>query len=123
MLAEDDYEMRQLLTGMLRNAGYSVVECPDGIAMLTHLAAFLLPQDCGHEEIHLVISDIRMPGISGLEVLEGKPHARAFPPMILITAFGDNETHARAAKYGAVAILDKPFDVDELLVKVREVLH
>jgi DNA-binding response OmpR family regulator len=42
--------------------------------------------------------------------------------MILITAFGSELTHARAERLGAVAVLDKPFDFNELLVKVREVL-
>jgi DNA-binding response OmpR family regulator len=122
LLAEDDYEMRTLLAMALRKAGYEVVECSDGIGMLTYLAAFLLPNEFAREPVDLIISDIRMPGASGMEVLEGKPEKRDFPPMILITAFGDAETHALANQFGAAAIFDKPFDVDVLLAKVEDVL-
>ena len=43
--------------------------------------------------------------------------------MILITAFGDEETHAKAHRLEAAAIFDKPFDIEDLLAKVREILH
>jgi DNA-binding response OmpR family regulator len=122
LLAEDDPEMRALMAMALRKSGYNVVECSDGIGMLTYLAAFLLPAEFAREPFDLIISDIRMPGVTGMEVLEGKPKNRKFPPMILITAFGDAETHALANRYGAAAIFDKPFDVDVLLDKAKEVL-
>ena len=122
VLAEDDYEMRSLLAMALRKSGYDVVECSDGTGLLTYLAAFLLPKEFAREPVDLIISDIRMPGVSGLEVLEGKPTNRDFPPMVLITAFGDAQTHALANKLGAAAIFDKPFDVDLLLHKVKSIL-
>ena len=122
LLAEDDYEMRTLLAISLKHSGYEVIECSDGIGMLTYLAAFLLPDEFARESIDLIISDIRMPGVTGMEVLKGKPKNRDFPPMILITAFGDAETHALAKQLGAAAIFDKPFDVDVLLEKVKDVL-
>ena len=106
----------------LRKSGYEVIECSDGTGMLTYLAAFLLPGEFAREPVDLIISDIRMPGVTGLEVLEGKPEDRDFPPMILITAFGDEETHTQAKKFGAAAFFDKPFDVDVLLEKVKEIL-
>lgn len=123
LLAEDDKEMRTLLALALKRAGYEVVACPDGVDMLTHLGAFLLPLEPVHESFDLIISDIRMPGVTGMEVLQGKPQAGYFPPMILITAFGDEETHADAAEYGAAAMFDKPFDVDELLEKVNAIVR
>ncbi len=122
LLAEDDKEMRTLLTLALKKAGYEVVACPDGVDMLTHLAAFLLPFETVRESFDLIISDIRMPGVTGMEVLQGKPKRADFPPMILITAFGDDETHAQAAECGVAAMFDKPFDVDELLEKVNAIL-
>jgi DNA-binding response OmpR family regulator len=63
-----------------------------------------------------------MPGVTGMEVLQGKPERTDFPPMILITAFGDDETHAQAAECGVAAMFDKPFDVDELLETVNAIL-
>ena len=122
LLAEDDDEMRVLLALTLRKSGYEVVECADGIGMLTHLAAFLLPEEFARESVDLIISDIRMPGVTGMEVLQGKPKKQGFPPMILISAFVDAETHALANRFGAAAIFDKPFDMDVLLKKVKDVL-
>ncbi|MBW1788759.1 MAG: response regulator transcription factor [Deltaproteobacteria bacterium] len=57
-----------------------------------------------------------------MEVLEGAPKNEGFPPMILITAFGDEETHVLAKEFGAAAMFDKPFDMDDLLAKVQELL-
>jgi len=50
------------------------------------------------DDFDLVVSDIRMPGIFGLTILEGTRQWDRFPPIILITAFGDEETHAHAAR-------------------------
>jgi len=122
LLAEDDKEMRTLLALSLKRAGYDVVKCSDGIDMLTHLAAFLMTYEPVHESFDLIISDIRMPGATGMEVLQGKPKRADFPPMILITAFGDDEIHAKAAECGVAAMFDKPFNVDELLEKVKTIL-
>lgn len=121
LLAEDDKEMRVLLAVALRSAGYGVTECGDGLELLEHLASFVLPEE-EHQAVDLVISDIRMPGVTGLEILEGLNRRGDFPPFILITAFGDVETHARANYCGAVAMFDKPFDVDDLVAKVRKVV-
>lgn len=122
LLAEDDKEMRALLSLALRKAGYEVTECRDGVGLLTHLEPLLLPNGIGDKDVDLIISDIRMPGFTGMEVLEGAPMNEGFPPMILITAFGDEETHALAKEFGAAAMFDKPFDMDELLAKVHELL-
>jgi len=124
LLAEDDKEMRSLLALSLRNGGYRVTVCRDGMGLLTYLEPFLFPNKIKLEEknVDLIISDIRMPGISGMEVLEGIPKSTGVPPMILITAFGDEETHARATEFGAAAMFDKPFDMDDLLAKVYELL-
>jgi DNA-binding NtrC family response regulator len=73
------------------------------------------------ERFVAIVSDVRMPGATGLVVLEGVQLFDELPPMILITAFGDKETHAEAHRLGAAATLDKPFAASELLAKVREV--
>jgi CheY-like chemotaxis protein len=120
LLAEDDYDMRKLLTWSLSKSGYEVIECPDGVHLLDHVRTFFPPAE--PEDLDLIISDIRMPGVTGLEVLEGTREYKEFPPMILITAFVDEETHDQARRLGAAAIFDKPFDIDELLAKVREIV-
>lgn len=121
LLAEDDKEMRALLTHALRRAGYFVTECSNGMELLDHLGSYILPGE-EHEQVDLVISDIRMPGLTGLEILEGVSKHENFPPFFLITAFGDAEAHAQAERFGARAMFDKPFDVDDLLAKVRRVV-
>jgi two-component system response regulator (stage 0 sporulation protein F) len=121
LLAEDDAEMRSLLALMLRKEGYHVTECPDGISLLDQLSFFFLPGQ-EHEEVDLIISDIRMPGVTGMEILMGAHENAGFPPIILITAFGDEKTHAQAKQFEAAAMFDKPFDIDDLLTKVRELM-
>jgi CheY-like chemotaxis protein len=118
LLGEDDDQMRSLLAGELHREGYEVVECRNGVQLLDRLYSFLLPH--GREDYHLIISDIRMPGLTGLEILAGLADKPGFPPTILITAFGDDETHAEAERYHVVAVFDKPFDIEDLLAKVRE---
>ncbi|NUM68526.1 response regulator [candidate division KSB1 bacterium] len=121
LLAEDDHEMRVLLARALQYAGYEVVTCRNGVELLEHLGAYFLPDE-EQEPIALIISDVRMPGLTGLEILEGLSKHQDFPPFILITAFGDAETHADAARFGALAVFDKPFDLDDLLARVRKIV-
>jgi DNA-binding response OmpR family regulator len=121
LLAEDDGELRALLSWSLRQEGFRVTECGHGVALLDHLGASVLGEE-PEEVFDLVISDIRMPGVSGLTVLEGLRGRKEFPPIILITAFGDEETHDKARRFGAVALFDKPFGIEDLLRKAREVV-
>jgi len=121
LLAEDDKEMRSLLALMFKKEGYQVCECTDGLSLLDMLSSFFLPSE-EHEHFDLIISDIRMPGVTGMEILTGANELDNFPPIILITAFGDKETHMQAERLGAVALFDKPFDIDEMLKTVRTIL-
>jgi two-component system response regulator (stage 0 sporulation protein F) len=123
LLAEDDKEMRAMLAFALRKDGYDVTECSNGVDLFTHLQPFFLSKRIGQKDVALIISDIRMPGFTGMEVLEGTSRKEGFPPMILITAFGDEKTHALADELGVAAMFDKPFDMDDLLAKVRELLQ
>jgi DNA-binding response OmpR family regulator len=120
LVADDDGQMCLLLAIYLKEAGYDVVKCHDGFELVEHLGSYLLPSST--ETYELIISDIRMPHLSGLEILEGLRDRDDFPPMILITAFGDSETHERARKLGAAALLDKPFCMEDLVAKVREIV-
>jgi len=119
LLAEDDDEMRKLLAGALRQTGYHVIECADGMNLLHHLRD--IEQDEATVVVDLIISDIWMPGVTAVEILEGLHRRDALPPFILITAFGDSTTHARAQELGAVAMLDKPFDIGHLVERARQI--
>jgi DNA-binding response OmpR family regulator len=112
--------MRSLLALSLRRAGFWVTPCRDGSDLLSQLTPFILDEvPVGFD---LIVSDIRMPLVTGLEILEDLPQREGFPPIILITAFGDRHTHERACELGAVATLDKPFKMEDLLALVRESL-
>jgi len=124
LVAEDDREMRGLLTWALTEEGYDVVEAENGIELLKRIEPSLLEfpfreEPCGYD---LIISDVRMPGLSGLDVLAGVRLCDHETPFIVITAFGDEETHARAARLGSCLVLDKPFDMDDLLAIVRNIV-
>src|SRR5262245_3087832 len=99
VLAEDDREMRMLVATTLRRAGWDVVEAVDGADLLECLAWVADSRDRGSDCV--LVSDIRMPGVSGLEALErlrGNGWGGGF---ILITAVGDEATHARACELSA----------------------
>jgi DNA-binding response OmpR family regulator len=120
LLAEDDTEMRRALAWALEKDGFDVFEFRDGSKLDDYLIDFILA-DVDADIADIVISDIRMPGASGLEILEAIRTLDAAMPVILITAFGDRKTHEEAAELNA-RVLDKPFDTAELLATVREAL-
>ena len=113
LVAEDDDELRWLITRTLRKSGFEVIEARDGSALLDRAGEMML-HDHTLSGIDLIVSDIRMPGWSGLDVLAGLQHAGVRIPMVLITAFGDDKTHQQADRLGAVAVVDKPFDMEQL---------
>jgi CheY-like chemotaxis protein len=117
LLAEDDPDMRELLASALRQDGLDVVEARDGAALLDRLAE-ALSADGDLDGYDVIVSDIRMPGYSALDILAGVRRALRHTPVILITAFGDRVTHERAMRLGAIAVFDKPFDIDDLRMAV-----
>jgi len=120
LLAEDDFEMRGLLADALRSRGYKVTEAVSGMDALTRIGPAVYS---GMEfEFDLIISDIRMPGVDGLEILAGMHRCEGAPPVILVTGFGDCQTHLHAERLGVVDLLDKPFEIDELYSVLRRVL-
>jgi CheY-like chemotaxis protein len=120
LLAEDDLEMRRLLAWALARNGYDVTECGDGMTVLRRLG-LMDPQRTG-SDYDLVISDVRMPGYDGLQVLESIHNATPHPPVVLISAFADEAVRERADRLGAARVIPKPFDVDELVAEVNRLL-
>ena len=116
LLAEDDFELRELLACVLRADGHEVVEARDG----NELCALL--QADADERFALVVSDVRMPGLTAFDVLSRLQRSLSNTPVILLTAFGDQTTHLRALRLGATRVFDKPFDCDDLRVAVSEAL-
>lgn len=121
LVADDDLQMRRLVAESLRKEDYHVVEETDGGRLLIRIAAMTTPGE-GADPVDLIISDIRMPVCSGLDALEGLRDAHLTTPVILMTAFGDDETRARAEKLGAL-LIDKPFYMSALRLVVRDLLE
>jgi two-component system, response regulator, stage 0 sporulation protein F len=107
VVGDDDAELRAVLAMVLSDDGYAVAEAADG----TSLVDLLLRDDAA--EADAVVMDVRMPGYSGLEVLEKLRLAGRRVPVILVTACG-REIEPRAQRLGARAIFRKPFDLDDL---------
>lgn len=121
LLAEDDQAFRRLVASVLEADGYEVVEAADGVALLAGIETALTIRR-ERAESFLIVADVRMPGLSGLDVLAILRCANRATPVILITAFGDEATHAEGRELGAAAVFDKPFDLDELRATVLETI-
>ncbi len=120
LLAEDDLEKRKMLAWSLQEEGFDVTECKDGNSLMKRIGFRNILGEV--KTFDLIISDIRMPGVTGMQVLERAKEYEDFPPMILITAFGDEVTHARAEKLGVAVVIDKPFDIDDLLATIYQII-
>jgi len=103
--------MRELLAIVLRREGYDVLLAETGHAAIETLE---------RQPIDLLISDIKMPDLSGVEVLRAAKRIDQDILGIMITAFASTETAVEAMRLGACDYLSKPFDVDLLKMKVRE---
>lgn len=105
--------MRQLLAFTLQRDGFDVTAARDGAELLDWIGDLRL--DPGRRPtVDLIITDIRMPALSGLDVLAELRWDSCAIPVIVITAFGDEETHGKARRLGAVAVFDKPFELHDI---------
>lgn len=122
LLVEDDDAMREMLASALRRDGYTVIEAADGDDAVEWLGIGALDGEPRRWPA-LLISDIRLPFLSGLDILEGLAPALEQLPVVLITGFGDAATHARARALGATCVLDKPFELSDFRYAVRAALR
>jgi two-component system response regulator PilR (NtrC family) len=111
LVVDDERSMRELLAIVLRREGYEVVLAENGRSAIEALE---------RESVDLLISDIKMPDMSGVEVLRAAKQVDQDILGIMITAFASTETAVEAMRLGACDYLSKPFDIDLLKMKVRE---
>jgi len=111
LVVDDERSMRELLAIVLRREGYEVLLAENGRSAIT-----LLEQ----EPVDLLISDIKMPDLSGVDVLRAAKKIDQDILGIMITAFASTDTAVEAMRLGACDYLSKPFDIDLLKMKVRE---
>jgi CheY-like chemotaxis protein len=118
LVAEDDARMRDLIVASFQADGYDVTAAGD----LDRLGESV-GVDTGPDGVAVIVTDNRMPGCSGLELLAALRAAHWRTPVILITAFGSEATHRSAAALGATAVLDKPFPLEQLRDVVRTAIR
>jgi len=114
LVVDDDDGVRYMIRGVLEDAGIEAVEAGDGEEALTLL------REGG---FHLVLSDLRMPGLDGLGLLDAMQQMHDAPRLILITAHGSERTAVDAMKRGAYDYFRKPFELDELLAVVERAVE
>jgi DNA-binding NtrC family response regulator len=110
LLVEDKAELRAMMRKALERIGYVVDEAADGSAAIQKLRA---------RRYLLILTDLKMPGASGLDVLRASKQADASIPVILVTAYGSIEEAVTAMKEGAFDFIQKPVDLDYLQILVR----
>ena len=115
LIVEDEADLRDLLQDDLEANGYETAVAIDGRAALTRL-------EREQEIIDLVLTDVRMPGVKGDELLSWMRLTRPEAPVIVMTAFGSVEQAVEMVKAGAYQYLTKPFQTDELLRVVETAL-
>ncbi len=121
LLAEDDEVFRGFVAAELRRDGHVVIEAEDGDELADHIEVSIYR--IGLRPMpDVIISDICMPGPSGLRILEQLRDGERHTPVILMTAFLDDATRAEAVRLGATAVLDKPFDMAALRKAVAEAI-
>ncbi len=113
LIVDDDAGQRSLLDSFLRSQGFVTLTASSGEEALEVLR---------HEDVAMMISDVRMPGISGLETLKRARKERAVLPVLLVTAYADIREAVGAMRDGALNYLTKPIDLDELVVLVRQAM-
>jgi len=123
LIADDDRDLRELIAAALRRDGFEVVEAANGTQLIDMMVKHAIYADPEQKPADVIITDVRMPGCSGLQVLADMCGRRWAPPVVLMTAFGDAVTHKQAEQLGAVAVLDKPFDIADLRSLVGRMLE
>jgi two-component system, NtrC family, response regulator AtoC len=113
LIVEDEAKMRRLLELNLKEEGHAVLAAANAEAALKLLS---------QEKVDLVLSDLKLPGMTGLEFLHAVKRSNAQIPVVLMTAFGTVETAVEAMKAGASDYVLKPFSMEEMKLILRKEL-
>jgi CheY-like chemotaxis protein len=113
MVIEDDKEMRSLLKDFFEEEGFETDSVSNGVDALRKLAK---------GRFDLIITDIRMPGLSGLDILARIKKLQPETSIIVITAFGSEQVYRRSLERGATAYLEKPIHMNKLRTLIHEMI-
>lgn len=114
LVIEDEKNMREVLRILLEGEGYEVMTAPDGTTGIDYIKKDIYD---------LVITDIKMPGPDGFEVLRSAKEISPETLVIMITAFGTTESAVEAMKLGAYDYIHKPFKIDEIRLVVKNAIE
>ena len=112
LVVDDEATQRELIGGFLKKQGHGVLLAAGGAEALARVR---------ETQVDLVLSDFKMPGMSGVDLLQGVKAVNPEIPFILMTAYGTVETAVQAMKDGAADYLTKPLDLEELLLRIGRV--
>ncbi|SDB04836.1 Response regulator receiver domain-containing protein [Desulfonatronum thiosulfatophilum] len=118
LIVEDEPKFRFSLSLVLRQQGYAVYEAGHGMEAM----AILGELSKSNRNVDLVITDIRMPRMSGIELMEALSRKAVAPKIIVMTGYDHNEYAPKMRAMGCWKIINKPFDADELLREVASAL-
>ncbi len=113
MIIEDDEEMRSLLRDFLREEGFEADSVGNGVDAIRILS---------NDHFDLVITDIRMPGLTGLDILPRIKKMKPEMPIIVMTAYGSEDVRRRSLERGATTYLEKPIHLSKLRTVIREIM-
>ncbi len=111
LIAEDDDIVREVISSILLKEGYHVFTAKDGLEAIRMLII---------DDVHLVLTDIKMPNADGIEVLRQAIKSNPDCAVVILTAYGSLENALNAIKEGAFDYLTKPFRIQELLFVVEK---
>jgi DNA-binding NtrC family response regulator len=114
LVIEDKESMAEMLRETLETEGYRVISARDGMEGINYLK---------EGKIDLVLTDLKLPQKSGLDILKASKEENNLIPVVIMTAFGSVETAVAAMKEGAFDFIAKPFDTDHLLMLIRRALE
>lgn len=114
LIVDDQRVLLETLKRGLRTRGYRVVEAISGKQALSHLEE--------NETIDIVLTDYFMPEMNGIELLQKIRQINKIIPVIIMTAYGDKDLVIEAMHHRCNGFIDKPFDMDELLVEINNTI-
>ena len=113
MIIEDDEEMRSLLKDFFEEEGFETDSVSNGIDALRMLSK---------DHVDLIISDVQMPGLTGLDILPRIRRLKPETPIIVMTAYGSNDVRNKSLERGATTYFEKPIRLSQLRTLIREVI-
>jgi DNA-binding NtrC family response regulator len=113
LIVDDDEGMRENLSELFDSLGYDVQTAANAPMALGILEA---------SEVDLLLTDYKMPGPTGVELIDAARKIQPGLRVVLMTAFGDSLTEVESVRRGAVGFVNKPFEADEIVAFVEKVL-